>query len=174
MMVISRINMLSKQYLENQLRFWCLCGDHRERITIRSFQIMALDPSTRRLTCDMTPRQGPQHPPQPGLRLSCSYSRGRHRALTCEDGGRWGHSSRSSRVELHAGGGPWWGSPMSHVDFKKLQCHMSLSPIFYSVTCPMLLYVYHHVTCHYALYVTYVEFKKWPCHPVDFRDQEPL
>ena len=24
MMVISRINMLSKQYLENQLRFWCL------------------------------------------------------------------------------------------------------------------------------------------------------
>ena len=47
------------------------------------------------------------------------------------------------------------GAPMSHVDFKKWQCRMSLSftyPMSHVESkervCPMSLYFSHHVTCH--------------------------
>ena len=49
-------------------------------------------------------------------------------------------------------------SPMSHVEFKKRVCHMSLSFLDY-------------VACLSPM--SHVGFKKWPCHSVDFRGQGP-
>ena len=50
-------------------------------------------------------------------------------------------------------------SPMSHVEFEKRLCPMSLH--FYP-SCRMSLSL-----------MSYVEFKICPCHPVDFRGQGP-
>ena len=48
------------------------------------------------------------------------------------------------------------GSPMSHVDFKKWQCRMSLSLIFLNVTCRISEKAMSHVTTFLPLmlYVT--------------------
>ena len=69
---------------------------------------------------------------------------------------------------------------MSHVDFKKLQCRISLSLIFPNVTCQ----IYEKATSHVIIIVSpcrmsiipmlHVEFKKWPCRPVNFRGQVPF
>ena len=69
--------------------------------------------------------------------------------------------------------------PMSHVDFKKWQCHMSLSLIFPNVTCRIYEKAMSHVTvisspCRMSLSpMSHVEFKKVPCRAVDFRGQGP-
>ena len=50
--------------------------------------------------------------------------------------------------------------PMSHVEFKKFPCHMSL---------------YCLKPCRMSIgSMSHVEFKKWPCHPVEFKGQGPL
>ena len=48
---------------------------------------------------------------------------------------------------------------MSHVEFKKKPCHMSL---FFGKPCRMSLSPMSHG-----------EFKKWPCRPVEFRGRGP-
>ena len=49
--------------------------------------------------------------------------------------------------------------PMSHVEFKKFPCHMSL---------------YCLKPCRMSIgSMSHVEFKKWPCHPVEFKGQGP-
>ena len=56
------------------------------------------------------------------------------------------------------------GPPMSHVDFKKCQCRMSLSPM------PHVTVIFS--SCRMSLSpMSHVELKKWPCRPVDFRGQ---
>ena len=46
-----------------------------------------------------------------------------------------GNYNRGQRSELRALPGLFGGFPMSHVDFKKWHCRMSLSLIFFNVTC---------------------------------------
>ena len=67
---------------------------------------------------------------------------------------------------------------MSHVDFKKRQCRMSLSLIFPDV--PYRIYeirmslVVIFFACRMSVgFMTRVNFKKWPCHRVDFRGLDP-
>ena len=68
---------------------------------------------------------------------------------------------------------------MSHVDFKKWQCRMSLSHIFPNVTCQIQEKAVSHVAIMFSLgrmslsQMSNVEFKKWPCRPVEFRGQRP-
>ena len=65
---------------------------------------------------------------------------------------------------------------MSHVNFKKWQCYMSLS--FFSPQCHMSNLLNEYVACHYILapmsHVTKpnVEIKKCPYRRVDFREEE--
>ena len=71
------------------------------------------------------------------------------------------------------------GGLMSHVDFKKWQCRMSLLLIFLNV--PYRIQDYDYVPCHYIFspisHVTkpYVscDFKKCLCRPADFRGPGP-
>ena len=69
---------------------------------------------------------------------------------------------------------------MSHVDFKKWQRHMALSLIFPNVTCRIKEKAMSHVNiifgpgCMLLSPISHVEFKKWPCRPVDFRGQGPF
>ena len=51
-------------------------------------------------------------------------------------------------------------SPMSHVEFKKRRCPMSLKSLA-------------PVARHYRPYMSHVEFLKCPCRPVDFRGLGP-
>ena len=87
------------------------------------------------------------------------------------DGGRGGRMPSSGALD--------GGSPMSHVDFKKWQCCMSLSLIFSNVTCQNQEKALSHVTiifspCRMSLSpMSHVKFKKCPCRPVDFRGQGP-
>ena len=75
--------------------------------------------------------------------------------------------------------GPWLGVPMSHVDFKKWQCHMSLSLLFLYVICRIyetrMSYNYVSIFWTNLSHVTNpnVRFKKWPCRPVKFRGRGP-
>ena len=68
---------------------------------------------------------------------------------------------------------------MSHLDFKKWQCRMSLSLIFAKITCRIKERAMSHVTifftaCHMSVsLMLHVQFQKCPCRPVDFRGQEP-
>ena len=70
-------------------------------------------------------------------------------------------------------------SPMSQVDFKKWQCHMSLSLIFPNAT-RRIEKAMSHVTiffspCRISLSpMSHVEFKKCSRHPVGFRGQWTL
>ena len=66
-------------------------------------------------------------------------------------------------------------SPMSHVDFKKCQYRMSLLLIFHNGTEKTLLHVNIFLPIYYLSQspMSHVELKKCPCHPVDFRGQEP-
>ena len=71
------------------------------------------------------------------------------------------------------------GVPMLHVDFKKCQCRMSLSLMYAHVKCQIYEKAMSHVTiilspCHMSLsLMSQVDFKKCPCHPVDFRGVRP-
>ena len=75
------------------------------------------------------------------------------------------------------------GSPMSHVDFKKSQCPVSLR-----LPCPVSPLRYPNVACrflemaHVVSFIlisvslgsmSHVDFEKRPCRPVDFRGQGP-
>ena len=66
---------------------------------------------------------------------------------------------------------------MSHGDFKKWQCHMSLSRIY--LTFMLNEKAMSHVNilfspCHMSLSpMSHVECKKCPCRPVNFRGQGP-
>ena len=68
---------------------------------------------------------------------------------------------------------------MSHVDFKKCQCRMSLSRIFRNVPFQIYEIAMSHVTtflvpCPMLISpMLHVKFMKWPCRPVDFRGQGP-
>ena len=65
---------------------------------------------------------------------------------------------------------------MSHVNFKKWQCHVSLSLIVPSVPyveCKKMS-LYFDPSCRMSLSpMLHVEFKKSSCRPVDFRGQRP-
>ena len=112
----------------------------------------------------------------------------------CHDRGLGDWFSKRSRIGLHrvsdaafmlysiralvrVGG----GSPMSHLDFKKWQWRIALLLIFLNVRCRISEMTLSHVTSCLAMPpcrmspspMSHVEFQKCPCHPVDFRGQEP-
>ena len=68
---------------------------------------------------------------------------------------------------------------MSHVDFMKGQCCMSLSLVSPNFTCQIEEKVMSHVTLIFSLCrmslspLSYVGFKKWPYRLVDLRGQGP-
>ena len=80
---------------------------------------------------------------------------------------------------------PKHGGPMSPVDFKKWQCHMSLSLIYahvaYLCPCRMSNLRNDYVACRYLFLsrrmslslMTPDDFKKGPCRRVEFRGRGP-
>ena len=71
------------------------------------------------------------------------------------------------------------GSQMSHVNFKKWQCPLSLflQYLKWFVACRIYGKVPVMSVIFFLLLVSsmsHVDFKKWPCHHVDYKGQGPL